>query len=147
LYGKRGNDLPQGNPIYVGEIRHNGTSYSDQHEPIICRQPWDRVQEILAKDAHARMGVNPDSGQDGCPSAQLLHDMGVNSHITFTSKKSGKRYRSCIPKADKSATGLMPADQIDVVVVNLVLQARQSLESVQAAWIRVRAQYRRSPNR
>ncbi|MFZ5511122.1 MAG: DUF4172 domain-containing protein [Pseudomonadota bacterium] len=44
------------NPIYVGEIQHKGTSYAGQHEPIISRQLWDRVQEILAEDAHARMG-------------------------------------------------------------------------------------------
>lgn len=39
------------NPIYVGEIRHKDTTYAGQHEPIISRQLWDRVQEILAEDA------------------------------------------------------------------------------------------------
>ena len=40
-----------------------------------------------------------------------------------------------------SATGAIPADQIEEVVVNLVLQALQSPESMQAVWNHVRAQY------
>lgn len=64
-----------------------------------------------------------------------------------TTKASGKRYRYYIPKADKrygyrtSATGPIPADQIEDVVVNLVLHALQSPESVQAVWNHVREQY------
>ncbi len=78
----------------------------------------------------------------------LLYDMnGVKYHVTFSTKASGKRYRYYIPKADKrygyrtSATGPIPADQIEEVVVNLVLQALQSPESVQALWNHVRTQY------
>jgi hypothetical protein len=28
------------NPIYIGEIRHKGTSYPGQHRPIISRDVW-----------------------------------------------------------------------------------------------------------
>jgi len=136
------------NPIYVGEIRHKGTSYAGQHEPIVSRQLWDRVQEILAEDAHARMGVTQTRGKTDALLRGLLYDMnGVKYHITFSTKPSGKRYRYYMPKADAkygyrtSATGLIPADQIEEVVVNLVLQALQSPESVQAVWNQVRAQY------
>jgi len=136
------------NPIYVGEIRHKGSSYAGQHEPIISRQLWDRVQEILAEDAYARMGVTQTRGKTDALLRGLLYDMnGVKYHVTFSTKASGKRYRYYIPKVDKrygyrtSATGPMPADQIEEVVVNLVLQALQSPESMQAVWNHVRAQY------
>jgi hypothetical protein len=35
------------NPIYVGEIRHKQVSHPGQHEPIIERSLWQRVQELL----------------------------------------------------------------------------------------------------
>jgi hypothetical protein len=133
------------NPIYVDEIRHKGASYAGQHEPIISRQLWDRVQEILAEDGHARMGVTQTRGKTNALLRGLLYDMnGMKHHVTFSMKASGKRYRYYNPKADKrcgyrtSATGAIPADQIEEVVVNPALQ---SPESVQAVWNHVRAQY------
>ena len=35
------------NPIYLGEIRHKGTSYSGQHSPIIERDLWERTATQL----------------------------------------------------------------------------------------------------
>jgi site-specific DNA recombinase len=35
------------NPIYVGEIRHKRISHTGQHEPIVERSLWQRVQEML----------------------------------------------------------------------------------------------------
>lgn len=52
---------------------------------------------------------------------------GGKYHITYSKKPSGKKYRYYIPKADKrygyrsSATGMIPADQIEEVVVNLLV--------------------------
>jgi site-specific DNA recombinase len=43
------------NPIYVGGIRHKKVNYPGQHEPIIERAKWQRVQAMLnAKAAHRR---------------------------------------------------------------------------------------------
>ena len=45
------------NPIYVGEIRHKKVTYPGQHEPIIERAKWQRVQEMLnQRAAHPRGG-------------------------------------------------------------------------------------------
>jgi DNA invertase Pin-like site-specific DNA recombinase len=136
------------NPVYVGEIRHKGTAYAGQHEPIIPRQLWDRVQAILDEDAHARTGKTQTRHKTDALLRGLLYDMnGVKYHITFSTKPSGRRYRYYIPKLDQrygrrtSATGSIPADQIEEVVVNLMLQALQSPESVQAVWNHVRVQY------
>jgi DNA invertase Pin-like site-specific DNA recombinase len=136
------------NPIYVGEICHKGTTYAGQHEPIITRQLWDRVQAILAEDANARMGRTQTRHKTDALLRGLLYDAnGVKYHITFSTKPSGKRYRYYMPKADAqygyrtSATGLIPADQIEEVVVNLLISALQCPESVQAVWNNVRAQH------
>ncbi len=43
------------NPIYVGEIRHKKVTYPVQHEPIIERAKWQRIQDMLnQKAAHPR---------------------------------------------------------------------------------------------
>jgi site-specific DNA recombinase len=42
------------NPIYVGEIRHKRLSHPGQHEPIIERSLWQRVQEMLKQRAARR---------------------------------------------------------------------------------------------
>ncbi len=46
------------NPIYVGEIRHKRVSHPGQHEAIIERSLWQRVQELLKpRAAHPRGGA------------------------------------------------------------------------------------------
>jgi DNA invertase Pin-like site-specific DNA recombinase len=35
------------NRIYLGETTHKGSSYPGEHEPIVERELWDKVQEIL----------------------------------------------------------------------------------------------------
>lgn len=133
------------NPIYVGEIRHKGTAHAGQHEPIITRQLWDRVQAILAEDASERMGKTQTRGKTDALLRGLLYGSnGEKYHITFSKKPSGKKYRYYIPKADRrygggsSATGMIPADQIEEVVVNLVIGALQAPESIQGVWSQVR---------
>ena len=133
------------NPIYVGEISHKGTVHAGQHEPIITRQLWDRVQAILAEDASERMGKTQTRGKTDALLRGLLYGSnGEKYHITFSKKPSGKKYRYYIPKADRrygggsSTTGMIPADQIEEVVVNLVIAALQAPESMQSVWSQVR---------
>jgi hypothetical protein len=80
----------------------------------------------------------------------LLYDMnGVKYHISFSTNRSGKKYRYYVPKADKqygygsSVTGPIPADQIEEVVVNLLLQTMHSPESVQSVWNHVKTEFPR----
>src|SRR5216684_3404370 len=44
------------NPIYVGEIRHKRISHPGQHESIIERSLWQRVQEMLKQRAARQSG-------------------------------------------------------------------------------------------
>ncbi|CAJ3061813.1 resolvase domain-containing protein [Burkholderia pseudomallei] len=133
------------NPVYVGEIRHKNVVHAGQHTPIISRQLWDRVQAILAADADQRAGMTRTRGKcDALLRGLLFGPNGEKYYPTFTKKASGKRYRYYYPQSDKkygfgsSALGMLPADQIEEVVVNLVIQALQSPESMQAVWDHVR---------
>ena len=136
------------NPIYVGEIRHKGKVHAGQHEPIISRQLWDRVHAILAEDSSERMGKTQTRNKTDALLRGLLYGPnGEKYHITFSKKPSGKKYRYYIPKADRrygggsSATGMIPANQIEEVVVSQVIGALQSPESVQGVWNQVRSLY------
>jgi site-specific DNA recombinase len=44
------------NPIYVGEIRHKQVSHPGQHEPIIEKPLWQRVQAMLKQRATRQSG-------------------------------------------------------------------------------------------
>jgi site-specific DNA recombinase len=129
------------NPIYIGELRHKGDTHAGLHQAIIDRPLWDQVQAILAEDAHARMGRTQTRAKtDALLRGLLFGANGEKYHITFSQKPSGKKYRYYIPKADRryghgaSATGAIPADQIEEVVTNLLIQALQAPEAVQAVW-------------
>jgi site-specific DNA recombinase len=39
------------NPIYVGEIRHKQERHAGQHEPILARELWERVQRHMRENA------------------------------------------------------------------------------------------------
>lgn len=99
------------------------------------------MQAILAEDAHGRAGHTQTRRKTEALLRGLLYDEnGVKYYPTFSTKSSGKRYRYYLPKADAryggrtSTTGLIPAEEIEAVVVNLLLSALQSPESVQAVW-------------
>ncbi|WP_416268596.1 recombinase family protein [Burkholderia cepacia] len=132
------------NPVYVGEIRHKNVVHAGQHDPIISRLLWDRVQAILAEDADQRAGTTRTRGKcDALLRGLLFGPDDEKYYPTFTKKASGKRYRYYYPQSDKkygygsSELGMLPADQIEDVVVNLVIQALQSPESMQAVWNQV----------
>jgi site-specific DNA recombinase len=61
---KRGKPFDKGivyklinNRVYVGEAVHKGTSYPGEHEAIIDRDTFDKVQAILASNGYARAAV------------------------------------------------------------------------------------------
>ena len=102
----------------------------------------------MAEDSHTRAGTTLTRSKTDALLRGLLHGPnGERYHITFTQKPSGKRYRYYIPKADarfghhSSATGMIPAGQIEEVVVNMVIGALQAPESVQGVWNQVRSEY------
>ena len=61
---KRGKPFDKGivyklinNRVYVGEAVHKGTAYPGEHEAIIDRDTFDKVQAILASNGYARAAV------------------------------------------------------------------------------------------
>ena len=80
------------NAKYIGLVVHKGQTYPGEHEAIIDKKTWDRVQAILKKNCRNR------SSQTRRKTPALLKGVLRCGHcdkamgITFT-KRRGKRYR------------------------------------------------------
>jgi site-specific DNA recombinase len=79
------------NPIYIGEIRHKKTRHPGQHEPIVERELWERVQERL-RDAAVR-SPEPRTKAPVSPLAGKLFDEEGEPLYAQGAAKGGRRYR------------------------------------------------------
>ena len=84
------------NPIYVGAIRHRSVAYPGQHEAIIKRATWQRVQEMLSqKAAHPRGRTTRKS--TGLLMGRLFDESGEPLYSCWA-KKGQRRYRYLVSK-------------------------------------------------
>jgi site-specific DNA recombinase len=84
------------NPIYLGEIRHRTVTYPGQHEAIIERATWERVQEMLSKKAaHPRGRTVRKSA--GLLMGKLFDESGEPLYSCWA-KKGQRRYRYFVSK-------------------------------------------------
>jgi DNA invertase Pin-like site-specific DNA recombinase len=113
------------NPIYRGEIGHQGKVYPGQHEAIVEAEHWKLVQEKLADNRQARaLGETADE-----PSllAGLIVD-GEGHRMTPThAVKKGRRYRYYVSTALITSTrthhdkGLrVPAGDVEALVLDRI---------------------------
>jgi site-specific DNA recombinase len=79
------------NPIYMGEIRHKKTHHPGQHEAILERELWDKVQEHL-RDSAVR-GPEPRTKAPASPLAGKLFDEDDEPLYACGAAKKGRRYR------------------------------------------------------
>jgi len=85
------------NPVYVGEISHKRVRYPGQHEPIVSRELWDRVQGRLHCQA-ARTGEGSKTEAPRSPLAGKLFDEEGESLYVQGGAKGGRRYRYYVSK-------------------------------------------------
>jgi site-specific DNA recombinase len=117
------------NPIYVGEIRHKRVSHPGQHEPIIDRSLWQRVQEMLKQRAARRCG-HTSRRTPGLLMGKLFDENGEPQYACGA-KKGNRRYRYFVSRklvrgADKTREGgwRVSAEEIERAVI---AAARQML--------------------
>ena len=99
------------NPVYVGEVRHKGTNYAGQHEPIISQELWDNVQSSLASNrVNRRIG-----GWGRAPSllTGMLFDQAGRLMTPTAAAKAGRRYRYYVSRA-QSGEKLAARDKVKV---------------------------------
>ena len=80
------------NPIYLGEIRHKQERHPGQHEAIVSRALWERVQERL-RDRAARRGEGRKTEAPRSPLAGKLFDENGEPLYVQGAAKGHRRYR------------------------------------------------------
>jgi site-specific DNA recombinase len=84
------------NPLYIGEVRHRGVRHPGQHQPIIDRDLWDKVQQQLHEHAQRRplrtVKVEPS------PLAGKLFDSSGTGLTPSHARKGERRYRYYISR-------------------------------------------------
>jgi site-specific DNA recombinase len=110
------------NPIYVGEIRHKRISYPGQHEPIVERAQWQRVQEMLKQRAALKRGGASERAH-GLLTGKLFDENGEPLYACWA-KKGARRYRYFVSRklirgAHKSDDNgwRLPAEEIEQAVI------------------------------
>ncbi|MBF6567714.1 MAG: recombinase family protein [Candidatus Binataceae bacterium] len=80
------------NPIYLGEIRHKHERYPGQHEAIVSRELWERVQQRL-RDQKVRSGEGRKTEAPSSPLAGKLFDESGEPLYVQGAAKGQRRYR------------------------------------------------------
>jgi site-specific DNA recombinase len=80
------------NPIYLGEIRHKRECHPGQHEPIVSRELWERVQQRL-RERGARSGEGRKTEAPSSPLAGKLFDESGAPLYVQGAAKGQRRYR------------------------------------------------------
>jgi len=84
------------NPIYIGEIRHKQERHPGQHEPILPKELWERVQQRLSENA-AR-GRGSANRSIASPLAGKIFDADGEPLYVQGATKGRRRYRYYVPK-------------------------------------------------
>jgi len=114
------------NRLYLGEIAYRGQVYTGNHEAIIARPLWERVQQQLASNRKARH----EGARGRAPSllVGLVYDEAGERYTPSHSVKAGKRYRYYVTRgglpqqARAVRSGRMPADDLESVVMQRLLR-------------------------
>ena len=90
------------NRIYIGEITHKTESYPGQHDAIVERDLWDKVQAMLAGNRVERSTGS--ATKDPSLLAGLMFDGDDNRMTPTHANKNGKRYRYYISRSLATGT-------------------------------------------
>ncbi len=127
-----------GNPIYVGEIRHKRVCHPGQHDAIVDRTTWQRVQELLGERAARKRGLSAGK-TSGLLSGKLFDENGEPLY-SCGAKKGDRRYRYFVSrklvrepgKKEGNNGWRLPAEETERAVlagVKQILSDRRALAS------------------
>ena len=80
------------NPIYIGEIRHKKIRHPGQHEAIVDRETWEKVQKRLSEQT-ARDGTPKIRAAANVLAGKLFDEQGEPLYSTGAKGRHGGRYR------------------------------------------------------
>jgi site-specific DNA recombinase len=126
------------NRVYVGDAVHKGTAHPGEHEPIVSRNVWDRVNALISAAPHT-LTKRPLGRTPAILKGLIFGPTGAAMTPAHT-RKSGRLYRYYVT-TDLIRTGstLCPirrvrAAQIEAVVVSEIRAMVQTPEIIVATW-------------
>jgi hypothetical protein len=145
ILNKRGKPIDKGylyrvlnNRVCLGEAVHKGTAHPGEHDPIIERDLWDQVHELISASPRART-KRPLGRTPAILKGLIFGPMGAAMTPAHT-RKNGRLYRYYasidVIKHGPSASTLrrVPAAQIEAVVVAQIKTLVQTPEIIVATW-------------
>src|SRR6266498_1713568 len=131
-----------GNRTYLGEAVHKGTSYPGEHEAIIDRATWDKVQAILAENTVAR--ANGTRAQTPALLCGLIFAPHGHAMTPSHTRKAGKLYRYYIA-TDAIRQGYseclvrsVPAAEVEEAVIAQVRHLLRTPDIIARTWAAAR---------
>jgi DNA invertase Pin-like site-specific DNA recombinase len=127
-----------GNRTYLGEAVHKGTSYPGEHEAIIDRPTWEKVQAILAENTVAR--ANGTRAQTPALLRGLIFAPGGHAMTPSHSRKNGRLYRYYVSTDairqgySECAVRSVPAAEVEEAVVAQVRHLLRTPEIIARTW-------------
>jgi DNA invertase Pin-like site-specific DNA recombinase len=110
------------NPIYIGEVRHKQERHPGQHEAILEREPWERVQHHLREQA-AQHRMRPTKASPSPLAGKLFDENGAPLYAQGA-MKDGRRYRYYVSRELVRGSGeqaragwRLPAPELERAVV------------------------------
>jgi len=143
---KRGKPFDKGvvykllnNSVYAGEAVHKGTSYPGEHEAIVDRDTFVKVQTILATNGRVRAAATRNSAP-ALPKGLIFTEAGRAMTPAYT-KKGSRLYRYYVSTdairgrtaAATEAPSRVPADVIETAVVREIRRLVRAPEIVAKA--------------
>jgi site-specific DNA recombinase len=126
------------NPVYVGEAVHKGTSYPGEHEAIIDRALWHRVQGIL-KESPRKRAASSRARTPALLKGLIFGPSGTAMTPSHT-RRNGKLYRYYI-EMDVLKRGVPPgpvsriaAGDVERVVIDQLRAILRAPEIVVRTW-------------
>jgi site-specific DNA recombinase len=126
------------NRVYLGEAVHKGTAYPGEHDPIIERDLWNRVHELII--ASPRVRTKRPLGRTPALLKGLIFGPTGAAMTPAHTRRGGRLYRYYV-SIDAIRTGIcaspirrIPAAQIEDAVIAQIKSMLQSPEIIVATW-------------
>jgi len=108
------------NRTYIGEVTHKGNVYPGEHDAIVDRELWDRVQKQLAENRQGHR--TRATAKEPSLLTGLLYDERGNRMTPSHAIKNGKRYRYYQgPKKGGRRAGRIPAHDVEQIVIGRLM--------------------------
>jgi site-specific DNA recombinase len=126
------------NRTYLGEAVHKGTSYPGEHQAIIDRATWDKVQTVLAENTVAR--ANGTRVQTPALLRGLIFAPSGHAMTASHTRKAGKLYRYYVATDairqgySECAVRSVPAAEVEEAVVAQVRHLLRTPEIFARTW-------------